>query len=211
MSFCWAPQTDCSASFRWASIRWKNLFSGSVGGRWAIGLGSAVVECLPRTLALVVVLAPAAVGPAGCTIGCGGGPEVLDLALTTGWAPAVAGVGAGAVDGGGWMGARAWATTAADSGGGLTGGGGWLAELVPVDAFTLVLTSVGVLLVVGTAAGGTAAGGGGSEVLPAGRVTAGLAVTGGGGALVLTAAEGPGRLASSKLMLPAISGADDRG
>ena len=109
------------------------------------------------------------------------------------------------------MGARAWATTAADSGGGLTGGGGWLAELVPVDAFTLVLTSVGVLLGAGTAAGGTAAGGDGSEVWPAGRVTAGLAATGGGGALVPTAAEGPGRLASSKLRLPAISGAEDRG
>ena len=123
----------------------------------------------------------------------------------------MAGVGAGAVDGGGWMGARAWATTAADSGGGLTGGGGWLAELVPVDAFTLVLTSVGVLLGAGTAAGGTAAGGGGSAVWPAGRVAAGLAATGGGGALVPTDVEGPGRLASSKLRLPVISGAEDRG
>ena len=120
----------------------------------------------------------------------------------------MAGVGAGAADGGGWSGARAWAPTATDPGGGLTGCGGWLAGQVPVDAFTLVLTSV---LVAGTAAGGTAAGGGGSEVLPAGRVTAGLAATGGGGALVLTAAEGPGRLASSKLRLPAISGAEARG
>ena len=92
----------------------------------------------------------------------------------------------------------------------MTGCGGWLAGLVPVVAFNLVLTLVGVLLVAG-AAGGTAAGGDGSEVWPAGRMTAGLAATGGGGALVPAAAEGPGRLASSKLRLPAISGAEDRG
>ena len=123
----------------------------------------------------------------------------------------MAGVGAGAADGGGWSGARAWATTATGPGGGMTGCGGWLAGLVPVDAFNLALTSVGVRLVAGAAAGGTAAGGDGSEVWPAGRITAGLAATGGGGALVPAAAEGPGRLASSKLRLPAISGADDRG
>ena len=123
----------------------------------------------------------------------------------------MAGVGAGAADGGGWSGARAWAAAAAATGGGTNGCGGWLEGLVPAEAFNLVLTLVGVLLAAG-AAGGTAAGGDGSEDWPAGRTTAELALaTGGGGALVTAAVEEPGRLASSKLRLPAVSGAEGRG
>ena len=152
MSFCWAPQTDCSASFRWASIRWKNLFSGSVGGRWATVLGTAVVGFLARTLALVVVLTPAGVEAIGAT-GGGGWLEAFGLVLTTVGTSTVAGVGKGA-GGRSWSAARALASAEIVDGGGATGCGGWLEGPDSFAAFVLVLVMAEVPAVAGTDGGG---------------------------------------------------------